>query len=255
VIFTLFANKFLKNSLLLVMICFLIVNYVPVVNQIRYFVAFGLYIFSIYYFYIKKYKLFGLFLVFSFLNHFGIIPLYLILFFIRRNNIQIKTYIIISIIVYIVIYLVQNIVILQDVWGFDLYLKEEMKSTFLGGVFKMIPSIFLISLLYFINKRNAIQKDNKSQFLYRLSFFPIIFIPSITLTQIIGDRYVFNFIIIWLIFIVTNLNINNKNMLLQKLFIVLVVYLVWFLLYHLPLYVFGESLLLEEFILSYESRY
>ncbi len=254
VLFTLFANKFLKNSLLLVIICFLIADYVPVVNQIRYFVAFGLYLFSVYYFYIRKYRLFGLFTVLAFLNHIGIIPLYLILLFIRKD-VQTKIYIAFSIIVYTVVYAVLNINILQDAWGFEAYLQEEMKSTLLGGIFKMLPSILVVILLYYTHKKSTVEKDDEMQFLYRLSLFPIIFIPSITLTQVVGDRYVFNFIIIWIIFIVRNLKINNKNMLLQKVYVILIVFIVWYLVYILPFDVFGESPLLDEFIQSYESRF
>jgi len=253
IILTNFISKFYKNPFL-ILLSFLFISYIPLVNQIRYFLAFSIYLFAIYNFYLKDYKLFFVFTVLSIVNHIGIIPLYLILLFVNKD-IKVWKLFILSFIVYFVMKTIMNISYVSHLGGFNIYIKDEMRSSLLGGILKILPSLFFIGMLLILNKNN--KNSSTSTFLYRLSIFPIIFLPSSTLTQIIGDRYVFIFSIVWILYIYKTIMAiklpNQKLINIYKFLIVLT--FIWFIIYLLPLYLFGESHLYNELIKTIDSQF
>ncbi len=252
ILYTSFTSKFLRNPLLVVL-CFLLVCFVPLTNQIRYFLAFILYLFSIYYFYKKEYKKFIIFLCLTLLNHIAILPLYLILFFFRKEF-KLKYYVFLSLIIYIVMFSITNISFSNKFDAFNFYLKDDMRSSFLGGLLKIFPSFLTLSLIYFLSKRRKFI-DGDAVFLYKTSFFPIIFLPTATMIQIIGDRYVFVFSIVWFIFLMSIIRNKTKYLFLWKLAIVSYTMFLWSLFYYLPEILLGYSYLLEEFITTFNSQF
>ncbi|MEJ5089241.1 hypothetical protein GEO21_04245, partial [Sphingobacterium faecium] len=251
IFYTFFAKKFLLNPFLVV-IFFLFLTYVPLVNQIRYFVAFSFFLFAIHNFYIGDKKKFYLFAILALLNHIGTFPLFVILFFLKRD-LKIKYYLGAAIAIYIVMYGIMSVSYLSELGGFNIYIKEEMRTSFLGGLLKILPSIIFVLLILRLKQTNL--PSYQSTFLYRVSLFPIVFIPSATLTQIIGDRYVFIFSFIWLIFIFQKVYYNKKYMLFYKILMLIFVFMIWFIMYYLPVILFGQSHLLDELVKTFDSQF
>lgn len=252
ILYTYFTRKFLRNPLILVL-CFLLMTYVPLTNQIRYFLAFSLYLLSIHSFYYKKYNSFIFFAFLALINHIGILPLYLILLFIRKT-IKRKYYAVLAVIIYVIIYAFMNISYVSQLGGFNIYLIEEMKSSFLGGLLKTLPSVITLTFIFILARKKKNKSENEV-FLYNVSFFPIMFIPASTVLQILGDRYVFIFSIIWLIYLSIILKSRIKSNLMWKLIIILYALTMWCIFYLLPIVFFDYSHLYNEFLMTFKSQF
>ena len=166
----------------------------------------------------------------------------------------------------IVILLLFNIIIssgaLDFLGHFQLYIiSDELVSSFVGGIFNEFPFIIILTTLYFwlqkiIKVTPQIAEDEVFVFLYKLTFFSIIFIPISFTFQVVGHRYVQAFFIVWLcLFIYTVHFINSKKTTIDC-FIALIfcmIFLVYYSYFFLQVVIGEESGYYTEFIKSYNS--
>lgn len=195
-------------NMIIAMICLLLTSYVQMANQIRYFIAFPLFLLSVYYFFISNKKILSIILaIISLSFHGGIIALYTfvpIYFIFRKKQIPVKRQILLySISGFIVFVLFQFLFsfIVQVNSHFSEY--NEIASV-LGNLFAISYSVICLFFIYFTTRSNlkAITEDCRLNLLHSLSFFPIVFIiASFAGLQIVIARYVNVFISVWIILI------------------------------------------------------
>jgi hypothetical protein len=107
-------------------------------------------------------------------------------------------------------------------------------SSFLGGVYIFFPCILIAVINYFILKaliKNSpeIENDLKFQFLYKMSFFPYIFLGLAFFIQILGHRFIFSSLLFQFLVL---LYVTHFNVALRPRFIIYCLfYSVFFFLY------------------------
>ena len=256
-----FITRFTQNYFY-VFLVFFVLYYVPYVNQIRYYLGFPFYLISIYYFLKNRnLVLFIIFTILALLSHsaiillYGFIPLYY--FFSTKRYFQII--LALSGFSFIVVMILFQMGIVQEIEHFGEYFSKGMTSTFAGGVFTAIPYFIYIFYLYIIDffykKKNSDYLEDKTySFLSKWSYFTIIFIPASFFVNVLGQRYVFPFVIVWIIFFLFMI----KNETPRKKFFHLLSFsgvnlFVAFLIYILPHSIFGESFYEDELLRSLKS--
>lgn len=261
--FVKFISRFTQN-ILLILGFYILVAYVPLANQIRYYLALSLFLNGLYLFYFNEKKKSYLFFILSLLSHSSMVVL--LTFLIVEKRIVFSDYIKKCILLSLLIFFGYNFIVsfgLLDFLGkFKVYLiSSELVSGTLGGILIEFPYIVTLVCLYFwlqkiIEKAPHIMEDKVFIVLYKLTFFSIIFIPISFNIQIIGHRYVHAFFIVWLcLFVYTNHYIKSKendikNFILLSVFVIFLVYFNYFFLGM----VFGEkSSYYLEFVKSYNS--
>jgi len=251
IVFIYFISRFTVKNVFTVISIYLLFQLIPLSNQIRYFIAFPFFLISAYELLILNNKiLFALFALLSVLSHVGIILMYpfLIIYNHIDNENILKRLLIYSVLLSIIFYILYNIVL--NVFGsFAFYFESVMLSSISGGIFTSVILIVWIVYIYFRNKvllitnQLEIEEDLKYQFLYKLSLYPMIFIPTGIIMQIVSHRYVEASIIVWVTFIMYSFKYNfeiKKRVLDLTIFLVLVVGSFLYI-YILPEYLLGVS--------------
>ncbi|WP_326985998.1 EpsG family protein [Chryseobacterium sp. MP_3.2] len=244
-----FITRYTKNYFY-VFLVFIVLYYVPYVNQIRYYMAFPFFLLALHYFLTtRNWFLFILFTFLALITHSAILILYLFIpmfYFLSTKNFFLVTFISAFAFLAIVLLLFQ-LGILQQLEHFGEYFGKGNTGSLSGGFFNSLPYFVYLSFLWFIDKKykknnSDYALDRNYRFLSKLSFFTIIFIPASFITQVLGHRYVFPFLIIWIIYYMYMIRNQSKQ---QKLFSFLLFALVHivagFCIYILPNIVFGES--------------
>ena len=206
-----FISRFTSNIFFVTTFLILIL-FIPLANQIRFFLSLSLFINAVYFLCIKRNKFLFLFLgILSVLTHIGIVPLLLFckIYFIKKDEKYLKIVILISILSTIIIFVLSNIIgAMQEIGlreNLDSYIKDEYASSFLGTLFQISPILVFVvfiftNKIYFIKKINQF-KDEKLKFLYRLTIFSFLFIPASFFTQIILFRYCISLSFVWILLI------------------------------------------------------
>lgn len=215
-------------NMIFAMICVLLTSYVQMANQIRYFIAFPLFLLSVYYFFIAKKNILAVILaLLSISFHLGIIALYTffpIYYFFERKKIaikkQISLYFIAGLVVLILFQSFFSFVV-QTNAHFSEYGKEA--SSILGNLFAVLFSTACLLFIHFSSRSLCINDDDKlMKMIYSLSFFPIIFIiASFSGLQIVIARYVNVFISAWVILILLTKKKYSYRFYYSLLFIVI----------------------------------
>ncbi|RST27497.1 EpsG family protein [Chryseobacterium lacus] len=256
-----FISRF-TNNIFYVFLPFIILYYVPYVNQIRYYLAFPFFLLSIHYILHKKnLTLAVLCALFALLSHIGIILLYgfIPLYHFMSTKKFFKTVFVLSGVAFIVMMILFQLGIAQQIEHFGNYFNEEMTSSVAGGMFNALPYFIYIIYLWMIDKkyRNEnpdFNEDKIYTLLSKLTFFTIIFIPASFFVQILGHRYVFPFIIIWMIFYLYLMRNKATKRKLINFFLMGVVHIsVGICIYILPELLLGESNFEAELVLSLKS--
>lgn len=256
-----FISKYTKNIFYVFMV-FVVLYYVPYVNQIRYYLAFPFFLLSIHYFIQKRnYFLFVLFTILAFTSHSAILLLYgfLPLYYFVSTKSFFNVVFLLSGIAFIIVIILFLFGIVQQIEHFGAYFGEDMTSSVSGGIFNAMPYFIYISYLWIIDKRYRRKNpdfvnDKTYSFLSKFSFFSIIFIPASFFVQVLGQRYVFPFLIIWMIFFIYTIrNEPPKRKFFSFLFAGFVHLSVAFSMFILPYYIFGESFYVEELYKSLKS--
>jgi len=251
-----FISKFNSNIFFIVSFILLIL-FVPLANQIRYFLALALYLNAIYYYCVKeKYFLFFFIATLSILSHIAIIPLYLFvpLFMIKSYKIFIRYSIIISLITFLSVVSLFKTGLLPIAFfdHFNAYIDSDHKSSILGGLFYLVPIIligFLLkSELNKLTKLKILEFDKDFKFLVRLTIFSYIFIPGAIFMQILASRYSMALFFVWIILFLKISSYYNLKGRIKKFTIIFIVQ--WFYIcyiYFIPILFFDSSDSLDKF--------
>ena len=246
-------SRFTSN-VFYVFFAYIILDYVHFSNQIRYFLGFPVMILAFYNLFNKRYILFAILAYLAYLSHASLIVLltFVPIYYLVKPKQYFKVLSILSVVCFIIVYVAFTLGLGLEIEHFGEYFKEEGTSSFLGGAFNAIPYIVMISFLYFesrkyINANPDCFQDPKFNFLYKISFYTIIFIPASFFMQIAGHRYVMPFMIFYVIFYLYL--IRNKTQKIKNLKMILfssVCFLLSLVIYILPDFLFGENHFLTE---------
>lgn len=249
-LFCFFISRFSSNFFYILLI-FVALIFTPYINQIRYYFAFPCFLLASYYLlYNRKLILFFLFAVLGVLSHSAITLLYVyFLFYLFTPE---KYYAPIlkfgTVILFVLSYLISTTGLMEVFEHFGEYMKDENQSSVLGGVFNILPTLTLLIPLYILDRKYKGDRTDKMYiFLKKTSFFTVILIPASIFMQILGQRYVLPFLVVWLIFflyLIRDQKFGTKtNYLIASYFVVLIALI---LQYTFAEMVFGESFYYEE---------
>lgn len=250
-------SRFTKN-IFFIFLAYLILDNVHLVNQIRYYLGFPILMTGFYFlFYRKKYLLSVILIIIALLCHSGLsfllicIPVY---YFIPVDKFY-RYAIIISGAVFIIALFIFNSALGTILNHFGEYFKEDNKSSFLGGLYNGIPYIFFTVFLYIqtiflLREKPEIIEDPQFKFLYKISFFAMIFIPGSFIIQIIGHRYVMTLSVFWLLYyyIYFIKDQDPKKKLIRFSYITGIVLVSSLFIYIIPYYILPNSHFSEEFL-------
>lgn len=253
-----------NNSIFLVFGVYSIIYFVPIINQIRYYLAFALFLNTCYYLYVdKKTKLSIILFILSILSHSAISLLFLfpILNKVSKKIGYVKLLMISSISLFVFSFFLQTIGIVDMLNKYGTYFSSEGTGSLLGGLLNIFPYITLLIVLYnnnksIIKKKPYLIKDSIYILLYRLSMYTIVFIPISLYFQILSHRYVLPFTVVWLcLYLYPYQKSKNQVKVLQQMWLVFFVFFVLFFYnYFLSEFIFGEeSLYLIQFKESFNS--
>lgn len=262
-LFALFISRFTQN-IFLVLLFYVLIAYVPLANQIRYYMGFGLYINGLYLLYFTRKQILSyLFFALAIISHSAIIVL-LGFVFLNKYSID-KNYLkrcyLLAFALFTIVFSFENLGLSSLIDKYVIYFSQENVSNVIGGIYNSLPYIIMLILLQMrkkkvLKKYKGISDDKVFNFLYRLSFFTIIFIPASFYIQILAHRYVNSFLIIWLCFYLYTLKFEKSSKLIFNHIIGLTAIMI-FLFYYTYFFseiVLGEiSLYYIEFVKSFNS--
>ena len=263
--FVYFASRFSYLNVFAVISIYLLYQIIPLSNQIRYYVAFSFFLIAVYNLIVsKKMGLFYIFAILSILSHLAILLMYPFIYFYYKykGKQYYKCLVSYSIVLAIFLYALSS-VIFTNLFHFGEYFDERLLSSLRGGIFSFLIWLLWLLLILKTNERlvvstsNSIEIDIKYQFLYKLSIYPIIFIPTSLVIQIIGHRTILASIIVWVTYVLYSLTYESSlnNRLRSMTIFLCLVWLTFYYQYILPTYLFGVSGtdLVEELIKYNES--
>lgn len=259
--YLLFISKFTKNYFY-VFLVFFVLYYVPYINQIRYYLSFPFFLLSLYYFVqVRRWFWFILFTFLAVVSHSAIVLLYtfLPLYYFLSTKRFFSTSLVLSGVAFVVMLVLFNLGIAQQIEHFGEYFDKGMTSSVAGGFFNAVPYFIYIIYLWYVDRKYKrahpdFEMDKTYSFLSKLSFYTIIFIPASFFVQVLGHRYVFPFLIVWLIFLLYTMRNESRQEKLLRLGQAMMVHLaVGFAIYLLPYMVLGKSFYVEEMVKGLKS--
>lgn len=261
-LYFLLISRFTKN-IFFVFLAYILLDNVHFLNQIRYYLGFPILMIGYYLlFYKSKYFLSILCIVLSILCHSGLsfllilIPIY---YFVPTKKYYIYTLMFSAIVFLIALYLF-NSTLGEILKHYGSYFAKDNLSSFVGGLFNAIPYILLLVFLYIetflLMKKNPEIVDNSEfKFLYKISFFPVIFLPASFLIQVIGHRYVMTFSVFWILYyyIFFIKDQDSRVKLVKSTMLTAIVFISALFIYIIPDYVLSKNHFLKEFLNMVES--
>lgn len=257
-------SRFTKN-IFFIFLAYLMLDNVHLVNQLRYYLGFPILLYGFYLLFCQKKIFLALIpITVALLCHSGLsfllifIPVY---YFIPLNKYY-QYILVLSVVVFLITLIVFNSSLGDLLNHFGNYFQKDNKSSFLGGLYNAIPyllfTVFLFSeTIKLLRENPKIINDRQFVFLYKISFFGMIFIPGSFLIQIIGHRYVMTLSVFWLIYYyVYFIKEQDQKLQLKRFSIISGIVLVSsFFIYIIPYHVFGHSHFSEEFQNMIKSSY
>ena len=222
VILSLFSFVFFKfgvNTYIGVLLTILL-NYVQIANQLRYFIAVPILILSIYYFFVEEKKIMSCILaVVAFLFHSGIIAWITfipICYYLKRKekNVLFRYFGILGVAIFLAYSTLSGYLFSIDS-KYEIYIAES--SSVLGTIFILLYPLFCINriLLVYKGKVDSLRMNNPQILGYVMSIFTVVWIiASFTGSQIINARYVNAFFVVWILAIYSSkgvVQISNKS--------------------------------------------
>jgi len=243
--FIYFISRFSYSYIFTVISIYTLIQFLPVTNQIRYYLAFSVFLVSLYtYIFLNKKGRFLFLFLFSFLAHKAVLFLFLFLFFYYRvkDKRYEKTILFLSFIVFFIPFILN--IIIGYFSDFESYLEADYTSSFIGGLFSNFIWLIWFLYIYFQNlKLKEIEVDEKYKFLYKLSIFPFLFFPLSFSYQILTHRFVIAMLFVWIIYFLYSLNYIDlvmKKIVSITSFLLLVTF-TFFYVFVLPKYLIGSS--------------
>lgn len=249
--FIYFVSRFSTAAIFSVITFYILFQFVPLSNQIRYYVSFSLFLIAAYSLIVRKNKL--VFIILSALSlssHLSILLMFPFIYFYYRfkDEYYLPKLLLFSLVFGLLAYVAYSIFLIFSN-HFAFYFEQSNLSSIAGGIF--ISLIWILWMLYIIRRNNSllitnnasIKDDVKYQFLYKFSLYSIIFAPAGVIIQILCHRYIMALIIVWITFILYSTVyefslIRRLKVLLQFSGLVIITF---FYQYFLPVYLLGNS--------------
>lgn len=241
-----FVSRFLRGFFL-VIIFFLLLQYLYLATQIRFFPAFYSMLIALYFFLVPR-SLWA-FVFFALLaGFFHISALFLLVYLVfdrwveklsvvKLVPVSLVFFFSVAILIPSLFALVRNQRLMQLLGYFDM----ADYASVLGGLFYVFPVLFSSLTIYLVFGRQVsankwIGVDLRARFLYGLSVFPLVIIPVGGIIQVIAQRFVMPLFLVQLVFIFyVSVNSNGRA---RFNYFCLGVFL--FLIYFLFSYLFGQ---------------
>lgn len=226
-----------------VIVLFLVLNYLVFTTQIRYFLGFFGVLISLKRFNDKRYLSSFWYFLFSLFSHMSLILFLPFYFLINSGFKQIKKFVIFSIISLFIsstflVYLLPDILY----YRFILYFESEHRASILGSLYFFLPSIINISFLliylkivYSLNSLNDL--PDISKFLLKITFISFYIFGLALNIQVFGSRIVEPIFFVQSIFYLSE--IFNRKGNLAYIFLFLSFLLNFIIVYILPFIIFG----------------
>ncbi|MFD0700105.1 EpsG family protein [Myroides pelagicus] len=243
-----FLNQVCKGfNVFTISFLYILILYLFFTVQIRYFLAFFLMLNGFYYYYKKERISYLVFFGLSITNHISTILFLPFLFFFKYSFKNIVKYAgLISITSFVLFYVLKFSLggFFSRFHGYDVYLTKESESTFLGGMFFMMPYFYLV---WFLKRRywESYSIDNLTEFLVKLYALCFMYMGIAIQLLIIGHRII---IPMYLVFLVACVRLNVKK---YKIFLITIGLAIHH--YIVPIFLFGRSFWLNEIIKMLES--
>lgn len=258
-----FINK-LKVNAFFAILMFLPVIYIYYTTQIRFFLGYYSMCCAIYYFTHGHYKKMIIFGVFALLAHISLlvfIPFFIIMSLSLKKMHKVVLYVGVSSV--LISFIMPQMLRLIGEDRFFEYLDEDKISTFTGALFKFLPALINLLVVYILMQKRikevpATINDKNFMLLYKLSVVPYSLLGLAFVFQIVGSRFIvptFLFQIIFLIYLSKLEKSVKPNVLAFALLL-----LNMFLIYILPEYIFSvdrplweilKQMLMSNYILNY----
>lgn len=246
---------------------FVVINYVPVANQIRYYVAFPLAFLSIYYFVNEKYIRFAIIALLAICFHktmLAIIALCAVFYLLvaRKWNHNMGFICFAAGNILLMILLVNPEFVTNDY--FEEYIPYmDMSSTFAGGLYNSLPSLLGLFSVFFVHRflykrKIRLIKKRKYKYLLTCSLATSVFLLVGFWIQILVHRMIFPLAVVWIVFLLYVYR-NSKDRYLRRLIPFLAGFNILFIILHqtlIPMIVFHSgSIFSPELIKTISSYY
>lgn len=207
-LYSAFFMSLKKNPIPFVAII-IVLYYVPVANQIRYYVAFPLALLSVNFF-LHKRKLVGILLGAAAISFHFTTSLFLLLclffyYVISLRSQRIWLYILAGVIIYIFRDYLIRVLPPSFAEGYMDYFDNEWLSSFAGGVYNSIPGIISLCFIMYYHNRIypfiAIEELDDYRVLLTLSLSTCVLLPLGFQMQIFYNRMIITLLPIWIIYL------------------------------------------------------
>lgn len=209
-LFSLFSSKFTSKSWIVIFV-FVLVFYIPLCNQIRYFLAASSILVAFQYLIEKRYVKHLLFILLGFFSHQAIIVnilvFYLFYFFWEYIRSRLFSFILLC---NIAIFLLENVLSAFFSDRFLVYFNVDNQSTLLGGLFRLVLPMYLV-----VTTIRALKKNNLLDAIKKCPYAPIAFgalvflLPSVYI--LIFDRFYYFTLILWPLLMLQQIDVERGN--------------------------------------------
>ena len=237
-----------------VFLTYILFDYVHFSNQIRYFLGFGFMLVAFYSLYNKRYIAFVLFAGLALTSHIALVVLlsFIPVYYLIKPEKYFRYLVLSSVACFFIVYLSFSLGVGREIEHFGEYFKEDGISSFLGGLYNSTVYIVLLTLIYFETRRYLRKNpdafdDLTFNFLFKIVFYTVIFIPTSFFIQIAAHRYVMPFVIFYVIFylyLIKNNSARIKN--LKMMLFSSVCFLLSLIVYYVPYFLFPENHFMTE---------
>ncbi|MBW8362836.1 MAG: EpsG family protein [Kaistella sp.] len=260
-LFSLLITRFTRNYFYVFLIYFLL-DYVHFNNQIRYYFGFPVLMLGMYLLLHKRKYLFSVsFIILGLLFHKGLFMLLLFIpayFFISTEK-YIKTMLLLSAVLAVLIMVVVQFGIGLSLEHFDNYLGSEYEGSLVGGAFNALPYLIYFTFMLIEHRRITrkypdLLKDKNNELLMKLSFFPLFFLAASFFLQILGHRYIMPFSIFWCIYYLNMIRGLPQKVRFPKMLLFSAVHFAaLFSIYFLPDYFLAKNHFMKQLEMTVES--
>ena len=195
-------SNILRINPIVCVLLLLLLNYVAMGNQIRFFIAWPLAVISFYYYVCKGSKTYCVILaIISVLFHFSTLILHVLLLwgykFLINKSVRSQIFIIFFLNIFLLGSL-QSFVFLKPEYG--AYFGVSLTSSFMGGIYNLIYPLMVFPFIMTISKLIGDDlKDNEYyKFLYTLSIVPFVFCFLGIKYQVLVSRFILTLFPVWI---------------------------------------------------------
>ena len=215
ILFLYFISRFFSKYLFIVVFIILCIAGPGISILLRFYTAFAFFLIAFYFIRINSKPLFGyLFLVLSFISHFG--SIFLFSFFLIEKYFaklfNLKYLLLASIFLLFIKEIAFKLLINLGFGTFSIYVDDT--SSLAGGILASLPYIPWMYLILMTYRKHSVNvdslNDNSFKSLYLLSIYPFLFFFLGLYTQIVFQRYIEPFVLVWSIILFYSIRFENS---------------------------------------------